>query len=66
MGSKKRTQTLTQTLKNLWFPKETSWVGGRLGVLEGNAMKLGCDEHCTTINVIKIIELKKNKTIDVS
>ena len=22
-------QKQTQTLKNLWFPKETGWVGGR-------------------------------------
>ena len=35
---------------------------GGLGVWDGNAIKLGCDDHCTTINVIKFIELKsKNK-----
>ena len=27
-----------------------------LGVWDGNAIKLGWDEHCTTINVIKFIE----------
>ena len=30
-------------------------VGGQrdgLGVWDGNATKLGCDDHCTTINVI--------------
>ena len=33
-----------------------------LGVWDGNPIKLGCDDHCTTINVIKFIELKsKNK-----
>ena len=24
-----------------------------LGVWDGNAIKLGCDDHCTTINVMK-------------
>ena len=33
----------------------------RMGVWDGNAMKLGCDDLCTTINVIKFIELKKKK-----
>ena len=28
-----------------------------LGVSDGNAIKLGCDDHCTTINEIKFIEL---------
>ena len=31
-----------------------------LGVWDGNAVKEGCD-HFTTINVIKFIELKKQK-----
>ena len=52
-------QKLTEILKNLWLPKETGWVGGRdgLGVWDGN-VKLGCDDGCTTINIIKFIELK--------
>ena len=29
------------------------------GVWDGNTVKLGCDDHCTTINIIKFIELKK-------
>ena len=30
---------------------------------DGNAIKLGCDDHCTTINVIKFIKnFKKNKS----
>jgi len=46
-------------LKNLGFPKETIWgQGNGLGVWKGNAIKLGCDDHCTTINVIKFIDLK--------
>ena len=27
-----------------------------VGVWNGNAIKLGCNDHCTTINVIKFIE----------
>ena len=26
------------------------------GVWDGNAIKLGCDDCCTTVNVIKFIE----------
>ena len=28
-----------------------------LGVWDGNAIKFGCDDCCTTINVIKFIKL---------
>ena len=52
-----RIDTDSQTLKNLWFPNETGWgVGDALGVWDGNAIKFGFDDHCTTINVIKFIE----------
>ena len=55
-----RTDVDSQTFKNVWFPKETVWGGGDgLGVWDENAVKFGCDDHCTTIHVIKIIELKK-------
>ena len=30
--------------------------GDVLAVWEGSAIQLGCDDHCTTINVIKFIE----------
>ena len=30
-----------------------------LGVWDGNVVKLGCDDGCTTINIIKFLELKK-------
>ena len=44
------------------FPKETGWgVGEWAGVWDGNAIKLGCDDRCTTINIIKFNELKKKK-----
>ena len=36
-------------------------VGGwrdALVVWDGNAIKFGCDDHCTTINVIKFIQKK--------
>ena len=34
------------------------WVGGkRMGCgFDGNAIKLDCDDHCTTIDVIKFTE----------
>ena len=60
-----RTETDSQTLENLCFPKETGW-GWRDGlrVCEGNVLKLGYDDGCTTIlNVIKFIELNNIKYI---
>ena len=41
------TDTDSQTLKNSWLPKETGWGEG----WAGNAVKLGYDDHCTTINI---------------
>ena len=54
-----RIATDSQTLKNLSFPKETGWewMNG-LGSWDVNAIKLDCDDCCTTINVIKFIEEK--------
>ena len=34
-----------------------------LGVWDGNAIKPSCDDRCTTTNVIKFIELKKENCI---
>ena len=48
------------TLKNLWLPKETGWWGDGLGVWDGN-VKLRCDDGCTTINIIKLMEKKKKE-----
>ena len=31
-------------------------VGDGMGVWDENAIKLGCDHHCITINVIKFFE----------
>ena len=30
--------------------------GDALGVWGGSAIKLGCDDHCTTTNIIKFIK----------
>ena len=30
--------------------------GNALGVWDGSAIKLSCDDHCTTVSVIKFIE----------
>ena len=50
-----RTETDSQTLKNLWLPKETGCGRmDRLGVWDGNVLKSGCDDGCTTINIIKL------------
>ena len=56
-----RTDTDSETLRNLLLPKETGW-GRRDGmrVWDENTVKLGCDDCCTTINIIKFIELKKD------
>ena len=35
-----------------------------LAAWDGNVVKLGCDDGCTTINLIKFIELKKKKSSD--
>ena len=52
-----RTDTDSQTLKNLLFPNETQWeVADALRVWDGNAIKFDYDDCCTTINVIKFIE----------
>ena len=43
-------------LEKLWFPNETGLGGYGLAVWDGNAIKLSCDDHCTTINIIKFSE----------
>ena len=40
-----------------WMDKEVAGWEFEMG----NAIKLGCDDHCTTVNVIKFTELKKKK-----
>ena len=34
-----------------------------LGVWDGNSIKLDCDDHCTTINVINSLSNKKKEKI---
>ena len=57
-----RTDTDSQILKNLWFPKRQfgGW-GHALVVWDGNPIKLDCDDHCTTINAINSLSNKKLK-----
>ena len=56
-----KTDADSQTLKNLWFPEETfhGGQGGVLGLWDGNPIKLDCDDHCKTINVINSLSNKK-------
>ena len=55
-----QTETDSQTLKNLGYQRRPVVVQrDRLGVWDGNVVKLGCDDGCTTINTIKFTELKK-------
>ena len=52
-----RRYTDSQTLKNLWFPmRQFGGWGNALRVWDGNAVKFGCDDCCTSINVIKFIK----------
>ena len=58
-----RRDTDSQTLKKLIVCKGNSlvrWEDGP-GVCDGNAIKLGCDDGWTIINVVKFIELEKKK-----
>ena len=57
-----RTDTDSQTLKNLWFPKERGrGVGNALGVWDGNLIKLDCDDHCPTTNVMNSLSNRRSK-----
>ena len=58
-----RTEPDSQTFKNLWLPKGTGRGVGGLGLRDGNVLKLCSDDDCTTINIIKFIELKKTPRI---
>ena len=50
-------QILTQRFEKFMVSKGDRLERGVvLGVWDGNATKLGCDDRCTTINVIKFIE----------
>ena len=52
-------QTLTYGFQRRQFG---GWGDG-LGVWDGNAIKLGCDDHCTTINVMNSLNNKKKNGI---
>ena len=51
-----RADSDSQTLKNSFQRGQVGRAGNGLGVWDRNAVKLGCDDYCTTINVIKFIE----------
>ena len=56
----------THRLQNT-YDYQRAQVGGRVeevvdwGVWDGNVLKLGCDDGCTTINIIKFTELFKKR-----
>ena len=56
-------QTLTHRLcKTYGFQrKQVGGWGDALGVWDGNAVKFGCDDCCTPINVMKVIKDLKKK-----
>lgn len=39
--------------------RDRLWERDGLGDWDRNVLKLGCDDGCTTINIIKLTELKK-------
>ena len=72
MESKKKKRIQLTYLQNrnqltdfekLMVTKGNILAGGKdgLGVWDGNVLKLGCDDGCTTINIIKFIEFRKIK-----
>ena len=59
-----RTDADSQTLKNLGFPNETVWgQEDALGLWDGNPIKLDCNDHCTTTNVINSLSNLKKEPI---
>ena len=54
-----RTDTDSQTEKLKVTKGDRLWGRDGLGIWDGNAIKLGCDDRCKMINIIKFIELKK-------
>ena len=52
-AEQKQTHRLQKT-----YGHQRAHVAGKdgLGVWDGNVLKLGCDDGCTTINIIKFIE----------
>ena len=60
-----RAETDSQSLKNSGYQRRQGGGGGRgrLGVWDGNVPKLGCDDGCTTKNIIKFIEFFKKMSV---
>ena len=54
-------QIPTCRLRKTYGFQRSEVVGwGMLGVWDGNVVKLGCDDHCTTINVINSLSNVRN------
>ena len=51
-------QKLTHRLQKTYGYQKRQLGVGRLGVWDGNAAKLGCDDGSTTINIIKFTEFE--------
>ena len=43
----------------MWNVLKTKLLHKSSSAWDGNVLKLGCDYGCTTINILKFIELKK-------
>ena len=55
-------QILTDFGKHGFQRGQVGEWGDALGVWGGNAIKLRCDDHCTTINVINSLSNEKKGT----
>ena len=53
-------QTILQSNNHQNHMVQFGGWGNALGLWDGNAIKLGCDDHCTTINVINSLSNKKS------
>ena len=49
-------EILTHLEKHVFQMRQIVGWGNGLGVWDRNVIKLGCDDHCTTVTVIKFIE----------
>ena len=47
---------LTDFEKHGFQRRQIGWWEDALGIWDENATKLGCDDHCTTINVVTVID----------
>ena len=58
-------QILTHTdFEKIMVSKWGRLGGDVLGVWDENAIKLGCDDHCTTINLMQLIKKDSGKLFE--